>query len=123
MEPKVGGQIGDKELELMVLTYIANRDSPKESEICRNLPGNNTRIVRCLRSYVDAKVLDMSEDKTSYSSKRYKLTDFGEFCLSVKEIDCAITHHNFKVVRCGDFDLEEKDFREVTRMLKDLNKK
>ena len=36
MEPKGRGkQIGDKELELMVLTYIANHDSPKESEICK----------------------------------------------------------------------------------------
>lgn len=124
MEPKGRGkQIGDKELELMVLSYVANHDSPKESEICKNLPANNMRIVRCLRSYVDARVLELIQDNTSYTTKRYTLTDFGEFCLSMKEIDCSITHGSFKVVRCGNFDLEGKDFREVTRILKELKKK
>ncbi len=123
MEPKGRGkQIGDKELELMVLSYVADHDSPKESEICKNLPANNMRIVRCLRSYVDGRVLELIQDNTSYTTKRYTLTDFGEFYLVVKEIDCSISHGNFKVVKCGDFDLEGKDFSEAARILKDLKK-
>ncbi len=123
MEPKGRGkQIGDKELEYMVLKFIADHDAPKESEIYRNLPANNTRIVRCLKTYVESRVLELLQDNSSYTTKRYALTDFGEFYLIVKEIDCSISHGNFKIVKCGDFDLEGKDFSEATKILKDLKK-
>ncbi len=117
-----GKKIGDKELEYIVLKFVADHGEPKESEISAALPANSLRVVGILKMYVRAGVLNLRQDDTSYTAKRYSLTDFGEFCLSIKDIDCAITRDGFKIVECGELDLEGKDVRRITLLLRDLKK-
>lgn len=117
------GKIGDKELEYVVLKFISEHGEPKESEICAALPANSQRIVSVLKMYVKAHVLNLRQDDTSYTSKRYSLTGLGQFCFCIKDIDGSITGNGFKIVECGELDLEGKDIGRITLLLQDLKKK
>lgn len=116
-------KIGDKELELMILRYVAEHDNPKESEICQAIPARTLRVAEHLRQYCDRGVLAMEYSETSYTVKRYHLTEFGEFCLSIKEADCATLNGNFKFLDCAELDLKGKDLRTMTLMLQAMVKK
>ncbi len=110
-------RIGDKEIEYLILKYIAEHEGAKESEICGAIPARPFRVAGYLKDFVSGDLLELRQDDSTYTVRRYTLTPLGRFLLSVKVLDCGMVHGSFKVSEMEDIDLGGRDLTEETEML------